>query len=97
MVRFLLIILLNLCHWRLPDSGLAGSRLLWAASEASVGSEDLVNPGTEHGDTGIDGRSGGGAAAASPGHDTNQGPGITVLTDQRATRITLRDHKAIKK
>lgn len=78
-------------------SGPAGPRRLRAASEALVGGEDLVNPATEHGDTGIDGRSAGGAGAASPGDDSNQSPGTTLLTDQRATGITLREHKAIKK
>lgn len=69
---------------------------MWAASEALVGGEDLVDPGTEHGDTGVDGRNAGGAGAASPGDDANQNPGTCLLTHQRATRIPLREHKATK-
>lgn len=60
-------------------------------SEHLVGSEDLVHPATELGDTGIDSRSGGGATAASPGDDTDQSPGVVLLTDQRTTRVTLKN------
>lgn len=61
------------------------------AFECLVGSEDLVDPTAELGDAGVDGGGGGGAAAASPGHNTDQSPGVVLLTDQRATRVTLRD------
>lgn len=79
-----------------------GSEVLWGGlgnggvtSEGLVCSKDLVNPATELGDTGVDGRSGGGATAASPGHDTDQSPGAILLTDQRATRIALKDNKSV--
>lgn len=63
-----------------------------SASGRLVGSQDLVDPSTELGDTGVDGRGGGGATAASPGHDANQGPGVVLLTDQGTTRVALK-HK----
>lgn len=65
------------------------------ASEGLVGGKDLVDPATELCDTGVDGRSRGGATAASPGDDTDQSPGAILLTDQRTTRVTLKDNKSI--
>lgn len=73
--------------------GPAGSGSSPRGSEGLVGSEDLVHPVTELGDTGVDGRSGGVASAASPGDDTDQSPGAILLTDQRTTRVTLQDHQ----
>ena len=58
--------------------------------ESLVGSQDLVHPATELGDTGVDTGSGGRAVAASPGNDTNQGPRVVLLADQRSTVVTLR-------
>ena len=58
--------------------------------ESLVGSQDLVHPATEHGDTGVDSGGGGRATAASPGDDSNQGPRVVLLADQRATGVTLR-------
>lgn len=66
-------------------------------SKGLVCSKDLVNPATELSDTGVDGRSGGGATAASPGHDTDQSPGAIFLADQRTTRIALKDNKSISR
>lgn len=68
--------------WR----GVAGRN---TASDRLVGGEDLVNPATELGDAGVDSGGGGGATAASPGDDSHQSPGSVLLTDQRATRVTL--------
>ena len=58
-----------------------------------VGSNALVGPGTELSDAGVHSRHGGGAGAATPGHDTNQSPGTSLLTDQGATRVTLKYKK----
>ena len=59
--------------------------------ESSVGSQDLVHPASELGDTGVDSGGGDRAAAASPGDDTDQGPHVVLLADQRATGVTLRE------
>ena len=56
---------------------------------ALVSGDSLVHPGTELGDAGVYSRHGGGAGATAPGHNTNQGPGSSLLTDQGATRVTL--------
>ena len=56
-----------------------------------VGSQDLVYPASELSDTGVDSGGGGRAAAASPGDDTDQGPHVVLLADQRATGVTLRE------
>ena len=58
--------------------------------ESLVGSQDLVHPAAELGDTGVDSGGGGRAAAASPGDDTNQVPHVVLLADKRATGVTLR-------
>jgi hypothetical protein len=59
--------------------------------ESLVGSQDLVYPASELSDTGVDSGGGGRAAAASPGDDTDQGPHVVLLADQRATGVTLRE------
>lgn len=65
---------------------------------SSVGSNDLVHPGTQHGDTSIHPRCGHTAESAAPRHNTNQSPSSRLLTDQRTTRVTLKeDKKAISK
>lgn len=66
------------------DQGFEGVRGGWGFSSSGggstlshlVGGKDLVNPAAELGDTSVDGRSGGGATAASPGNDTHQSPGV---------------------
>jgi len=55
-----------------------------------VGSEDLVNPSAELGDTGVDSGGAGRAPAASPGHDTHQSPGVVPLADQGTTGVSLK-------
>lgn len=72
--------------WVAPRGGAISSELL-------VGGEDLVDPTTELGDTGVDGRSRGGATAASPGDDTDQSPGAIVLTHQGTARVSLTTNK----
>ena len=71
---------------------LAGSRIMAGVAVAAflVGGHDLVSPGAELGDASVDSRGRGRAAAASPGHNTDQGPRVVLLTDQRSTRVTLR-------
>lgn len=56
---------------------------------SSVGSNSLVNPAAQIGHTGVYGRGTNVAVAGSPGHNANLGPNSTILTDQRATRVTL--------
>lgn len=77
---------------RSPVSGPGG--LLPPAPVPSVGGEDLIHPAPELGHAGVDGRSGGGAAAASPGDDADQSPGLVPLTDQRAARVALQGETA---
>lgn len=60
-----------------------------------VGSDGLVHPGAELGDTGVHTGHGGSASAAAPGHDTDQGPGSTLLADQGTTRVTLRKKRQV--
>lgn len=54
-----------------------------------VGSKSLVDPVAQVGHTGI--HSGGAhvAVRGTPGHNSHEGPHSIVLTDQRATRVTL--------
>lgn len=54
-----------------------------------VGSNGLVDPSAQVGHTGIHSRGTHVAVRGAPGHNTHKGPHSTVLTDQRATRVTL--------
>lgn len=54
-----------------------------------VGSNGLVNPAAQVGHTGVHGRGTHVAVRGAPGHNTHKGPHSTVLTDQRATGVTL--------
>lgn len=54
-----------------------------------VGSQNLIHPVTEIGDTGVHTRNTGVTTTASPGHNTHQCPDIILLTHQRTTRVTL--------
>ena len=71
---------------------LAGSGIMVEVAVLAflVGGQDLVSPGAELGDASVDSRGRGGAAAASPGDNTDQGPRVVLLTDQGSTRVTLR-------
>lgn len=60
---------------------------------SSVGSHDLVHPGTQHGDTSIHTRWIHTAESTAPRHNTNQSPGSGLLTDQRTARVTLKGNK----
>lgn len=60
----------------------------------SVGSDGLIKPGTEFGDTGINTRHGRRAGSTTPGHDTNQSPGSRFLADQGTTGVTLKHSKS---
>lgn len=65
---------------------------------SSVGSNDLVHPGTQHGDTSVHTRWRHTAESTAPRHNTNQSPSPRLLTDQRTTGVTLkRDKKAINR
>lgn len=55
-----------------------------------VGSKSLVNPSAQVGHAGIHGRGAHVAVTGAPGHNTHKRPHSTVLTDQRATRVTLK-------
>lgn len=59
-----------------------------AAAWLLVGGQGLVHPGTELGDAGVHSGGSGGATAAAPGHNTDQGPDVVLLTDQGATGVT---------
>lgn len=61
--------------------------------ENLVGGDGLVDVGAELGDAGVHSGHSGGAGSTAPGHNTNQGPGTSLLTDQGATRVTLEEHK----
>lgn len=54
-----------------------------------VGCDGLINPATQVGDTGVDGRGTDVAVGGAPGHDTHLKPHTTALTHQRTARITL--------
>lgn len=62
-------------------------------AENLVGGDGLVDVGAELGDAGVNSGHSGGAGSTAPGHNTNQGPGTSLLTDQGATRVALREHK----
>lgn len=53
-------------------------------------SNGLVDPVPQVGHTSVHGRSLHIAVRSAPGHNTHEGPHTTPLTDQRATRITLK-------
>lgn len=55
-----------------------------------VGGNNLVDPTAQVGDTGIHCRSLHIAIRGAPGDNTNKRPHTTVLTDQRAPRVTLK-------
>lgn len=55
-----------------------------------VSSDDLISPGTELGNTGIDCWRGCAAHTAAPGDNTNQGPSSILFTHQRTTGVTLK-------
>jgi len=78
-------------QWDRRLGGFGGS------SERLVGGEDLVHPAAELGDAGVDGGRGGGAAAASPGDDADQSPGVVVLAHQGAARVALQPHSSTTK
>lgn len=55
-----------------------------------AGSNNLVDPAAQVGHTGVHSRGAHIAVRSAPGHNTHKGPHSTVLTDQRATRVTLK-------
>lgn len=91
---FIIIHCPHTLRWDCRTGGLGG---VSGQGERLVGGEDLVDPATELGDTGVDGRSGGGTTAASPGDDTDQSPGAVLLTDQRTARVALKNNSFINK
>lgn len=88
----------------MTGSARSGSGGLWAAlsggrvsSEGFVAGVVLVDPAMELSDTRINDKSRGGATAASQGDNINTSLGPILLTDQRTTRVTLKDRKPINK
>ena len=69
----------------------------WRLSSALclVGGQDLVDPTAELGDASVDGGSGGGATAASPGHDPDQRPGVVLLTHQGTAGVALQHNTQV--
>lgn len=57
--------------------------------EYLVGSNSLVHPGAELGDTGVHTRPGGGTGSTAPRYNANQGPSISLLAHQGPTRVSL--------
>lgn len=55
-----------------------------------VGSNSLVDPSPQVGYTGIHGRGTHVAVRGAPGHNAHKRPHSTILTDQRATRVSLK-------
>ena len=55
-----------------------------------VGSDSLVDPAAQVGHAGVHCRGAHVAVGGAPGHNTHKGPHSTVLTDQGATRVTLK-------
>jgi len=67
------------------------ARWAWQCSlPASVGHQDGVDPVEELGDAGVDAGHAGVAGAAAPGDDARQDPGVVLLAQQRAPRVTPR-------
>lgn len=60
---------------------------------SSVGCNDLVHPGTQHGDTSVHTRWRHTAESTAPRHNSNQSPSSRLLTDQRTARVTLKRAK----
>lgn len=55
-----------------------------------VGSNDLVNPVTQVGHTGVHSRGAHVAVRGAPGDNTNKMPCTILLAHQRTTRVTLK-------
>lgn len=71
----------------------ASFQVLSMKIESSVGSNDLVHPGTQHGDPSVHSRRRHTAESTAPRHNTNQGPSSRLLTDQRTARVALEEDR----